>query len=79
MGKEINISLSLNATEFRALRELIEENPCRSGCVWDECAEKADRVKGEQRRYDYCYWGCKFHKAQQSLIEKIDKLSIKEE
>lgn len=71
----MQITLDLAVDEFKALQDLIYENPCRSGCIWDECEEKANKVKGDKRRYEYCYWGCKFHKAQESLQEKIEALS----
>ena len=68
----MKIILDLTKDEIRALRELVYENPCLSGCVWDECEEKASHVKGEKLQYEYCYWGCKFHKAQESLQDKIE-------
>ena len=69
-----SFTLNLTEVELRVLQELVGLNPCLSGCVWDECKEKASRVKGEQRQYDYCYWGCKFHKTQESLEAKVDSL-----
>ena len=67
-------TLNLTEIELRALQELVWLNPCRSGCVWDECEEKASRVKGEKRQSEYCYWGCKFHKTHASLEEKVNTL-----
>ena len=69
-----NINLTLTELELRVLQELVWLNPCQSGCIWDECKEKASRVKGEKRQSEYCYWGCKFHKTQESLKEKVDSL-----
>lgn len=69
-----SFTLNLTELELRVLRELLWLNPCRAGCVWDECEEKASRVNGEKRQFEYCYWGCKFHKTQELLEEKVDRL-----
>lgn len=68
----MQITVNLNAKEFEALQTLLRENPCRSGCCWDECQEKADGIRGEERRYNYCYEGCAFKKAQWSLEDKFN-------
>lgn len=68
----MKITLNLTKDELRALLVLIDENPCLSGCIWEECDIAASRIKDEKRQEDYCWTGCKFHKAQQSLSEKID-------
>lgn len=68
--KKIDVKLTDN--EYEALTELLwnSQSCCRSGCVWDKCAEKAAKIKNEDKRYHYCD-RCDFTKAITGLEEKL--------
>lgn len=58
----MKIELNLTKNEIRALFSVIDENPCEATCVWEECKNK--RIDCDT---------CPFTKAQESLVEKLER------
>lgn len=68
------INVKLTDDEYEALQELflIGTKCCESGCVWEKCLEAANKIKDEEKRYNYCY-KCAFTRALAGLENKIFK------
>lgn len=60
----IKYTLELDKNQLRALSYLVDENPCNSGCCYNE-------MEKSKKDCD----NCKFTKAQFELIQKIESLS----
>ena len=66
----MNIAVTLSKNEAKALRTLLEENPCEHGCVWDICEKHLRELKSESAQLHYCD-RCSFTKARITLMQKI--------
>lgn len=73
MLKKKIITLKLSKKELKVLLSIIDENPCRVGCVWQECYQKYSKIKDENEQYNYCD-KCSFTQNQESLSDKLSKV-----
>lgn len=67
--------LNVTEKELKVLLSLIDTNPCRAACVWEECHKESLKFKEDIQEL-YCDM-CSFTMAKNTLEEKINILAEK--